>query len=92
MMSDRISEIGNEPHTITQSNIGDKYEGGSSGGIGGDKYKNDEWRRRDFDDDYIKTTLNEFKTTVNITFYLKILFVDLRTPPERNKRRLITSD
>lgn len=30
-------------------------------------FKNDEWRKRDFEEDYIKNTLNEFKMTVRIT-------------------------
>lgn len=51
---------------------------------GVDKYKNDEWRRRDFDEDYIKNTLNEFKTTV--IFPICILnLIDSRVAFERIK-------
>ncbi len=31
-----------------------------------DPPKNEEWKKRDFDEDYIKNQLNEFKTTVNL--------------------------
>lgn len=58
MFTDRNSEI--------NDNQNDKYDGS------GDKYKNDEWRRRDFDDDYIKNVLNEFKITVS---HIHIYFI-----------------
>ena len=32
-----------------------------------DIYKNDEWRKRDFEEDYIKNVLNEFKVSVSIS-------------------------
>jgi hypothetical protein len=41
-----------------------------------DIYRNDEWRRRDFDEDYIKNTLNEFKMAVSdyqFLFFSKFL-------------------
>ena len=35
-----------------------------------DIYKNDEWRKRDFEEDYIKNVLNEFKVSVSISHKL----------------------
>ena len=35
-----------------------------------DIYKNDEWRKRDFEEDYIKNVLNEFKVSVSISHNL----------------------
>ena len=35
-----------------------------------DIYKNDEWRKRDFEEDYIKNVLNDFKVSVSISHKL----------------------
>jgi len=61
MFTDRNSELNDNQNL----NI-DRFDGS------GEKNRNDEWRRRDFDDDYIKNVLNEFKTTVKIIYYLLI--------------------
>ena len=74
ILSDRNSDIGLDQNiTATQTNINYNLHQNQHDSSA-DKYKNDEWRRRDFDDDYIKNTLNEFKTTVRYLIFTNSWF------------------